>query len=50
VRDAAGDDLELVLRAVDVRVTASRERVVVAGSVPLGGVGPAPFSVPASAG
>jgi hypothetical protein len=37
VRDAAGDDLELVLRAVDVRVTASRDRVVVGGgAVPLG--------------
>lgn len=28
---AGGDDLELVLRAVDVRVAASRERVVVDG-------------------
>ncbi len=50
MRDAAGDDLELVLRAVDARVTASRERVVVAGSVPLGDAGAALVRVPASAG
>jgi hypothetical protein len=49
VRQAAGDDFELVPRAVDIRVTASRERVVVAGSVPVGSAVPAPFSAPAAA-
>ena len=34
VRDAVGDDFELLLWAVDVQVTASPEPVVVASSAP----------------